>query len=646
MRGVLIALAIVFFIFPIVWILMMSFQTNEQVLRIPPSLAFEPTLENYRALITGRLETHAGTLDVRFMQNLWNSLILSVCSVALALVLGVPAAYAFARFRFRLGEDIAFTLLSFRFAPPLLVLLPLTLYFQDLGLSDTYVGLVWVYQLICLPLILWIVRGYFEDVSPDIEHAYRTAGHGWLTTFWRISLPLTAPGIAAAGLLAFIFAWNNFIFALVLASADTAAGHRGRTRLRDRLGDPVRADRGRDRALDHPDARARALRPALSRRRAVARRGEGIGAGGMATIELSGVSKRFQNSTALDGVSLGVASGETVAIIGASGAGKTVLLRLIAGLEDPSAGTIAIDGADMASVAPERRGIGMAFQNFALFPHMTAFDNIASPLAARAVPADEVRRGVQSVARMLKIERVLDHFPRALSNGQKQRTALARALAASPAILLLDDPLRNVDAKLRFEMRLEFERLLAEQGATTLYVTQDYREAMALGDRIAVMDQGRFIQVGTPEEIYFEPASIEVARQFGDPTINLVPASPASDEHGAFATIGGARFDLVHGTDAAANGHECVIGMRPEALAFTADAAGAFVVEAVTPLNEKIVTLVAGADGTELLVSRPSHEPAQRPGERVGLRARARDALLFAREDGARLGTGTASAES
>jgi multiple sugar transport system permease protein len=138
----------------------------------------------------------------------------------IALILGVPAAYAFARFKFRLGEDIAFTLLSFRFAPPLLVLLPLSLYFQQLGLTDTYVGLIWVYQLIALPLILWIVRGYFEDISPDIENAYRIAGHSWLRTFFKIAVPLAGPGIAAAGLLSFIFCWNNFVFALVLASAD------------------------------------------------------------------------------------------------------------------------------------------------------------------------------------------------------------------------------------------------------------------------------------------------------------------------------------------------------------------------------------------------------------------------------------------
>ena len=220
LRGALITLVLVFFLFPIVWIFLMSLQTNETILRIPPSLAFTPIIDNYTALITGQLRTAAGSLQLNFMQNMFNSVLLSVCSVALSLVLGVPAAYAFARFKFRLGEDIAFTLLSFRFAPALLVLLPLSLYFKSLGLTNTYVGLIWVYQLICLPLILWIVRGYFEDISPDIEHAYRIAGNSWWQTFAKISIPLAKPGIAAAGLLAFIFAWNNFVFALILASAD------------------------------------------------------------------------------------------------------------------------------------------------------------------------------------------------------------------------------------------------------------------------------------------------------------------------------------------------------------------------------------------------------------------------------------------
>lgn len=220
LRGTAITLVILFFMFPIFWIFLMSFQTNETILRVPPSIVFEPTLSNYTALITGKLDTAAGTLEISFMKNLWNSLFLSTASVAVGLVLGVPAAYAFARLKFRGSEDIAFTLLSFRFAPPLLVLLPLTIYFQQIGLADTYLGLIWVYQLIVLPLILWIVRGYFEDIPADVEYAYRIAGHSWGATFRRIALPLAGPGIAAAGLLAFIFAWNNFIFALVLASAD------------------------------------------------------------------------------------------------------------------------------------------------------------------------------------------------------------------------------------------------------------------------------------------------------------------------------------------------------------------------------------------------------------------------------------------
>jgi multiple sugar transport system permease protein len=219
-RAVLLLLVAAFFLFPIVWVFLMSFQTNEYILRTPPSLFFKPTLANYASLFSGEIQTSVGTLTTDYMHNLWNSFLLSACSVALSLALGVPAAYAFARFKFRLGEDIAFTLLSFRFAPPILILLPLQLYFQDIGLYDTYFGLVWVYQLITLPLILWIVRGYFEDISPDIEHAYRLDGHSWWKSLTRIAIPLARPGIAAAALLAFIFAWNNFIFALVLGSSE------------------------------------------------------------------------------------------------------------------------------------------------------------------------------------------------------------------------------------------------------------------------------------------------------------------------------------------------------------------------------------------------------------------------------------------
>ena len=220
LRGLALAVVLVFFLFPIVWIVQMSFHGNDSILSATPRPLAPLTLSNYTTLFSGKLVTGTGTQDVNFLGNLGNSVLLASASVAISLLLGVPAAYAFARFRFRLGEDIAFTLLSFRFAPPLLVLLPLSLYFQDLGLSNTYVGLIWVYQLITLPLILWIVRGYFEDASPDIEHAYRVDGHSWWRGFRKIAIPLAKPGIAAAALLSFIFAWNNFVFALILASSD------------------------------------------------------------------------------------------------------------------------------------------------------------------------------------------------------------------------------------------------------------------------------------------------------------------------------------------------------------------------------------------------------------------------------------------
>lgn len=219
LRNIFVLAIVLFFLFPFVWVFMMSFQTNVTILRSVPTLFFTPTTQNYTALLTGELGSGLGTMTTDYMNNLKNSFYLSSASVILSMLLGVPAAYAFARFKFRLGENIAFTLLSFRFAPPILVLLPLQLYFQEIGLYDTYTGLVWVYQLITLPLILWIVRGYFEDVSPDIEYAYRLDGHSWAAAFFKIAIPLARPGIAAAGLLSFIFAWNNFIFALILGSS-------------------------------------------------------------------------------------------------------------------------------------------------------------------------------------------------------------------------------------------------------------------------------------------------------------------------------------------------------------------------------------------------------------------------------------------
>jgi multiple sugar transport system ATP-binding protein len=359
----------------------------------------------------------------------------------------------------------------------------------------------------------------------------------------------------------------------------------------------------------------------------------------MPHLELASISKSFKSNKVLDDISLTADAGEIVVIFGPSGTGKTVLLRLIAGVEEPTAGMISIDDQDMADVAPEHRDVGMAFQNFALFPHLDAFENIATPLRARSRSAAQIKEGVARVAKLLKIDHVLSHAPRQLSNGQKQRTALARALASSPRLLLLDDPLRNVDAKLRFEMRLELPRLLREAKSTVLYVTQDYKEAMALADRIAVLANGKFVQVATPEEIYRHPATMNVARLFGDPTINLVETVVGE---GATIDLAGETVEIDKAY-AGLKGRSVNFGIRPEAVALGDGAGLRARVMAVTPLNERTVLLLQTKGGAELLASLPSSSPAIPKAEsEVIISFDPIGSHLFDRETGATLAKGRA----
>jgi multiple sugar transport system ATP-binding protein len=361
----------------------------------------------------------------------------------------------------------------------------------------------------------------------------------------------------------------------------------------------------------------------------------------MSYLVLDQVTKSFRKDAILKGVSLSIQRGETVVVFGTSGAGKTVLLRLIAGMYEPDAGDVRIDGRSVVGVGPEARDIGMAFQNFALYPHMAAFENIASPLRARGAAADEIRTKVHQIAELLRIDHVLDHLPRALSNGQKQRTALARSLVSGPSVLLLDDPLRNVDAKLRYEMRLELPRVLREFQATVIYVTQDYKEAMALGDRVAVLMDGRIEQAAPPAEIYTEPANTSIARLFGDPTINLYPCTPQPQGNGVGIELFGQEVSLPPAY-ASAVGRDCLIGLRPETVQVAMEGGGqsiAVELDAVTPLNVRSVLLLRAANGEEILASCTEEEAQRFPrGHRNVFAQPAFDAaLLFDRASGERI---------
>lgn len=244
----------------------------------------------------------------------------------------------------------------------------------------------------------------------------------------------------------------------------------------------------------------------------------------MAEITLRGVAKRFGKKEAVAGLSFNVASGELLCLLAPPGHGKTTTLRLIAGLETPDEGEIAIDGTSVTAIPAGERNIAMVFEDLALYPHRTGFENIAHPLRLRRLPANEIQQRVAKVADLLGIAHILDRLPHTFSGGEQQRVAIARAIVRDPKILLLDQPLSNVDAKVREMMIGELRHLQQRTRQTAIYATHDYEEAMALADRILVLQHGRAEQVGTPEEVYVSPATTFVATTVGSPPMNLIPA--------------------------------------------------------------------------------------------------------------------------
>ncbi|MGC9538074.1 ABC transporter ATP-binding protein [Streptomyces sp. UG1] len=282
-------------------------------------------------------------------------------------------------------------------------------------------------------------------------------------------------------------------------------------------------------------------------------------------IRLTGVRKTYGKVTALDGLELDVREGEFFCLLGPSGAGKTTTLKTVAGLETPDAGTVELGGRDMRGVEPYDRGVAMCFESYALYPHKSAYDNLASPLRSprHRLPAAQARERIGEIAELLGISALLDRPVGRLSNGQRQRVALGRVLVRPARAFLLDEPLSHLDAKLRQQMRAELKAIGAVQRTTTLYVTHDSVEALALGDRIGVIRDGRIVQTGTREEIWYRPHDTEVARAFGRPRINLLPGVVAAD--GGFRSADG-KVELPIPAPAAAPGTEVLIGVRPRDL--------------------------------------------------------------------------------
>ena len=331
----------------------------------------------------------------------------------------------------------------------------------------------------------------------------------------------------------------------------------------------------------------------------------------MSYLDLDNLSKSFKDDKIISNLNAKIEKGEFFVVFGPSGSGKTVLLRLLSGIMMADSGEIKMDNQIINELHPEERDVSMAFQNFALYPHMKAYENIASPLRAKNknMPENEIHEKVNEIANLLKIGHVLNQFPKELSNGQKQRTSLARSLVDKPSVVLLDDPLRNVDAKIRFEMRLELPKVLKEFNTTVIYITQDFREAMALGDRIAVLYDGKLNDIDSPKNIYQNPSSLTTAKLFGDPTINNFDATIKKQDGFVEVDVNGEIFNIKRNTKI--QDGKCIVGIRPEDIVLSNDPSeNSIEVEfrTKTPLNLRIVFLVRLKNGLELLCSTTEEE--------------------------------------
>jgi sn-glycerol 3-phosphate transport system ATP-binding protein len=354
----------------------------------------------------------------------------------------------------------------------------------------------------------------------------------------------------------------------------------------------------------------------------------------MAEVSLRGVRKSYGASEIIHGVSCDIADGELVVIVGPSGCGKSTLLRLVAGLEEISAGEIAIGGKVVNAVEPKDRDIAMVFQNYALYPHMTVRDNMAYGLKIRGLPRDEIETRVKRAAGILQLDAMLDRKPRQLSGGQRQRVAMGRAIVRDPQVFLFDEPLSNLDAQLRVQMRVEIKRLQQSLGTTSIYVTHDQVEAMTLADRLVVMHGGIAEQIGPPLELYERPATVFVAGFIGSPAMNLLPAAAA--ESGVVLADGTLLPFPANGGGVTA-GRPLTLGIRPEHLAAGGDGAALPVtVELAEMLGADTIIHGRLGDGSLLQARLPGAARAH-PGEILPLVVDPGLIHLFDRETGRRI---------
>jgi multiple sugar transport system ATP-binding protein len=330
----------------------------------------------------------------------------------------------------------------------------------------------------------------------------------------------------------------------------------------------------------------------------------------MSTVTLRNIKKYFGSTQVIPGVDLEIGHGEFVVFVGPSGCGKSTLLRMIAGLEETSSGQLAFWERDVTHTPASERGVAMVFQSYALYPHMTVFDNMAFGLRTAKMPEQDVQRRVGDVARVLQLDSLLQRKPKALSGGQRQRVAIGRAIVKSPQVFLFDEPLSNLDAALRVQMRIEIARLHRQLGATMIYVTHDQVEAMTLADRIVVFNKGAIEQVGTPQQLYRQPQNVFVASFLGSPKMNILAAKAATVDGESWRAVLSPACQVAlpveHGLTRGAQGAAIQVGIRPEhlSLANMADGGAPGTVAATEYLGNDVFAYIAldGVPGDPLVM--------------------------------------------
>jgi sn-glycerol 3-phosphate transport system ATP-binding protein len=360
----------------------------------------------------------------------------------------------------------------------------------------------------------------------------------------------------------------------------------------------------------------------------------------MAQVHLRGVKKTYDNKVAvIHGIDMEIADGEFIVIVGPSGCGKSTLLRMVAGLERITGGQVAIGDRVVNELEPKDRDIAMVFQNYALYPHMSVYANMAYGLKMRKLEKDDIDRRVRKAAKTLELEKLLDRLPRQLSGGQRQRVAMGRAIVREPAVFLFDEPLSNLDAKLRVQMRLEIKRLQRELAVTSIYVTHDQVEAMTLADRLIVMNAGAADQIGTPMDVYDKPASVFVAGFIGSPAMNFLAAKVGEGGKTVdLAGSGSAHVSLLLAQPTSAPpGTPAALGMRPEHLLPSNDGALEFDIELAEPLGADTLLHGRFGEAREFVTVRQGGHVLAKAGEKRRFSIGATRLHLFDSQSGKRI---------